>query len=414
MLSFTSSATRHRFPRTAVVGIAIFLAYLIAVGLIHLDGARAAREGQTPLFTDFTSLYGASLLLQREPASNLYLPRPNHEANLAAAQAVYDGQLTDAQARQIGFHPWMYPPIFMLFAWPLAGLSYAFAQAAWLLASGGIFIAAMQRILPGRLAWAAALAAPPVFFNLMYGQTGFLTAGFIGLGLALLGRRPWLAGLFIGLASFKPHFGVLIPFALMAGAHWRAFAAASLTVLGLVLVSAVGFGVDVWYGFIGSLMNSLGGFATGSFKWKAMSSTFGLFYSLGLKVMLASYVQALTALACVLLVVWSWRRRDFANATNAALLPLRCAILCAATLLAAPMVYLYDLVLIVPAAAWLWCDMQTRGAQRWELPLLVGCLAAMLGLREFAWAAGVQPGAALVAVILWLAVRRFERAAASA
>lgn len=37
------------------------------------------------------------------------------------------------------------------------------------------------------------------------------------------------AGL-IGLASVKPHLGILIPLALIAGGYWRAFAAAPLTV----------------------------------------------------------------------------------------------------------------------------------------------------------------------------------------
>jgi hypothetical protein len=76
--------------------------------------------------------------------------------------------------------------------------------------------------LPSYLLW---LAAPPVFFNVMYGQTGFLTGGLIGLGLVLLGRRPILAGILVGLASVKPHFGVLIPLALIAGGYWRVFAA---------------------------------------------------------------------------------------------------------------------------------------------------------------------------------------------
>ena len=66
---------------------------------------------------------------------------------------------------------------------------------------------------------------------LFFVLSGFLIGGLIALGLTLLSSRPWLAGLLIGLASVKPHFGVLIPLALVAGGYWRSFFSAALTVI---------------------------------------------------------------------------------------------------------------------------------------------------------------------------------------
>ena len=57
------------------LGLAIFIGYLLTVALIHVDGHRAAGRGETPLLTDFTSLYAASMLLRQQTAVDLYRPR---------------------------------------------------------------------------------------------------------------------------------------------------------------------------------------------------------------------------------------------------------------------------------------------------------------------------------------------------
>jgi len=41
-----------------------------------------------------------------------------------------------------------------------------------------------------------------------------------GASLLLLERRPVLAGCFIGLLSFKPQCGLLLPVALLASSQW--------------------------------------------------------------------------------------------------------------------------------------------------------------------------------------------------
>jgi hypothetical protein len=109
-------------------------------------------------------------------------------------------------------------------------------------------------------------------------------------------------------------------------------------------------------------------------------------------------------------VAWAWwqgRRRTDTHG-------LQSAILCLATPLALPMTYLYDLVLIVPATAWLWADMQQRNAgagQRW---MLGAALAAIIAVKWIAETFGMQIGAVIVAVLLGLALHRFRAALASA
>ena len=68
-----------------------------------------------------------------------------------------------------------------------------------------------------------------------------------------LDRRPILAGVLLGLLSYKPQFGVMIPLVLIASTRWRAFTSAAATVLVLVIVTTLAFGADIWQAFADSM-----------------------------------------------------------------------------------------------------------------------------------------------------------------
>jgi hypothetical protein len=371
----------------------------------HYEGHLKAARGDRPFFTDYTPTYAASILVAEIPAEYLYMPRAMTEAGREAARRMY-GDLSDEQARRVGFAPWMYPPTFILVVAPLAYLPYLLSWFVWLAVTAVPYLAAIRRILPGTLAWPFALAAPPVFFNVMYGQTGFLTAGLIGLGLALLGSRPGWAGVLIGLASVKPHFGVLIPLAFIAGGHWRAFGAATLTVLATIGASVIAFGDEPWFAFIGTSLFHLEGFGAGAFNLVPMTTVLATVRIAGASLEVAWIAQYVAAALMAAVVVWAWWR----GRTRPDTLGLQAAILCLATPLALPMTYLYDLVLIVPAAAWLWVDLQRRGGRSGEFALLAAALAALLAVKEVAAAFGVQTGALIVAALLGLALHRYRQA----
>lgn len=392
-----------RLPRT--LAWLIFCAYLATVAFFYIDGYRSAQRGESPLFTDFTPIYAASLQLQSEPAENLYNPQLRYQAEIAAAQAAYDQRLNPEQAHQVGFSAWMHPPVFMLFSLPLAALPYLPALFAWLLLTAIPYLLAMRAILPARSAWIFALAAPPVFFNLIYGQTGFLTAGLIGLGLSQLKLRPTVAGICIGLACFKPHFGVLIPLALVLGGHWKPFGVATITVVGLLASSILILGADPWYAYIGSAQFYLQGFSAGAYDWGSMSTVLSLFRLAGAPLQLAWQAQNLAAILAVAALVWAWR-----GECDDRQLGLQCAVLCCATVLAVPMVYLYDLMLLVPAMGWLWHDMQKRGSRPGERLALLAGGATLLALKPLATALHLQAGPLLVAGLLYLALSRLHAA----
>jgi alpha-1,2-mannosyltransferase len=395
-----------RFPRWAVfcTGCAIIFGYLAFVASVLASGYESARRGGSPVFTDFTPRYAASLLLQNEPAANLYVPERMFQAEIAAAQAAYDGTLNAQQAQSIGFAPWMYPPVFIIALYPLALLPYLLSLAAWLLVTAIPYLAAIASAVRDRSAWLIAFASPPAFYNIMYGQTGFLSGGLIGLGLSQLYARPVLAGICIGLASFKPHFGILLPLALVVGGHWKPFGIATITVVGMIVVSIFAFGMDPWYGLIGTaeLLNQ--GFQVGAYDWAAMVSVLGMGRLAGIDLGIAWKLQALTAVAAAAAVIWAWRQQR----AEPAYLGLQIAVVCTATLLAVPLAYCYDLVLLVPAIAWIWADMRQRGASMRQLALLGLTTVAILPLKMIAGTIHFQYGPLLSLVYLLIAMARLQ------
>lgn len=385
----------------------VVIGYALFVGTKVAGGYRDAARGDTPLFTDFTPTYAASIIVRELPAEFVYMQRTMVAAGKEAARRIY-GDLTDKQAGVVGFAPWMYPPTFVLLVLPLAYLPYLVAWAGWLGLTALPYLLTLRRILPERLGLPFALAAPPAFFNVMYGQTGFLTAGLIGSGLLLLRSRPLWAGVLIGLASVKPHFGVLIPFALLAGGHWRAFAAACASVLALIVLSVLTLGDDPWFAFIGTSLFHLEAFSVGAFALPAMVTPWSAARLAGMTVEQAWVLQSLISALMLSVVIWVWwRGRRHAESHG-----LQAAVLCIATPLALPLAFLYDLALVVPGLAWLWADMRSRGAGHEEYWLLGGGLAALLGAKELAKMLPVQIAPWILALLLGLALYRFLSAIA--
>lgn len=393
--------------RLAIVLMALLIAgYAAFIGWKYQEGFEKAARGETPLFTDFTSTYGAGLLLRHQAAEYLYHRRSMVLATQAAADAAYGGDLSEAQKQGVGFAPWMYPPTFIALVLPLGYLSYFAALAAWLGLTAIPYLMAVRAILEReRTALWIALAAPPVFYNAMFGQTGFLTAGLIGLGLFHLQGRPWLAGILIGLASVKPHLGLLLPFVFLTGGHWRAFLAAFATVAAMIAASLLAFGDEPWFAFIGTTLFHMEGFQHGAYAWNIMASILSVARLSGLSLEAAWQVQAwATVIVIVLLSAVWWLGRRRPDTFN-----LQAAALCSAIPLAVPAIYLYDLVVLAVGLAWLLRDMKLQGWRPWEAAVLGLAMVGLLLVKPLGTFPGVQMGMLSIAALLALALLRFQR-----
>ena len=85
------------------------------------------------------------------------------------------------------------------------------------------YLAVMRAIVGRPFGLLLAAAFPIVLNNALVGQNGFLTAALIGGTLYLMPVRPVLAGICLGLLSYKPQYGLLFPLVLIAASQWTVF-----------------------------------------------------------------------------------------------------------------------------------------------------------------------------------------------
>jgi len=354
-----------------------------------------------PLGSDFSDIYAGGSYALDGTAAKAFDPALQH----AREQAIFGPDTP--------FYGWHYPPFLLFVAAPLALLPYTAALAVWQAATLLLYLAMLFVVLgsvplrpePGaatladRKLWLLlALAFPAVFVNLTHGHNGFLTAALIGTALAVLDRRPALAGLLFGLLSYKPQFGLLIPLVLLLSGRWRAFGAAALTVLALALATTLAFGVEIWRAFLDSMPFTRGVLEQGSIGWYKMQSVFAWVRMWGGGVPLAYLVQGAVAAALALALGWLWRSK--------AAFPLQAAGLIVASILATPYSLDYDFVALAPAIAWLAAHGFARGFAPWEKTALAALWLMPLVARGLAEHTLIPLGAPAMLLVFGLLIRR--------
>jgi hypothetical protein len=191
-----------------------------------------------PLGVDWSPLWAGWRVGSADPSS-LY-----DFARITAAQEPLIGRVS-------GCRPFVYPPSALLVFAPFAFAPIALSYAAWVLATGALYVAAARKI---GAQWWLLLLMPPVFFAALVGQTSLLLGGMILLGLHFLEKRPQLAGIILGVATaIKPQLMLLLPLALLLSKSWRAmfFWAASGAIM--VLAATALLGTTVWLDWIAAL-----------------------------------------------------------------------------------------------------------------------------------------------------------------
>ncbi len=142
----------------------------------------------------------------------------------------------------------VYAPFFALLIAPLALVPPEVATRIWFVFNLACLLAAATLAMrlsgwlpePKRLALVALAVAiyPPTRTLLVIGQsTGLMLLLLVFAARWIRSDRPWLAGIPLGLAFFKPHL-LLIPFFLAIRRQWRALAAfaATLAILSLPFI----------------------------------------------------------------------------------------------------------------------------------------------------------------------------------
>jgi hypothetical protein len=387
-LEFARTGAFLTRERLRVWSVAFLIGYAIAIAVLFATAHGLNDYAGRPLGTDFSDVYVAGLQALQGHAAAPFDPL----TQLDAERAFFG---SDTQ-----FYGWHYPPYFLLLAAPLAKLPYLAALTLWQVGSALLYLAALWLLLRNgpmpelardRLWPVLALGFSAVFVNLTHGHNGFLTAALFAGGLALLDRRPAVAGILFGLLAYKPQFGVLLPLMLIAAGRWKTIASAAATVGGLSLLVTFIFGWQVWPAFLeASQFTRVVVLEQGGTGFHKIQSIFAWTRLWGGSVALAYAAQGVVSLAVAAGCVALWRSEtSFAN---------KAAALCFAAVLATPYSLDYDLMILAPALALLTAQGLKQGFAPWRASLL-----ALLWLVPIAARGIAQISLIPLGVILMLA-----------
>ena len=341
-----------------------------------------------PLGTDFSNVWTAGKMALEGRAAEIW-SWPDHFAVQRAVHGKAD----------VDLFGWHYPPPFLLVASALATLPYVPGLIAWQLATLLPFAWMMKRLVPRRETLLLVLAAPATLVCLAHGHNGFLTALLLGLGLMLLDRKPFLAGLLLGCLVYKPQFALVLPPLLIAARSWRAIGGAIASSAMLIALTLAIWGWPVWQAFLDSLpLTRSVIIEQGSTGWHKIMSPFAAVRMWGGAIALAYAVQLAASLAAVGAVVWLSLKRGEAELRN--------ALACAAVLIATPYVLDYDHVVLLPALAFLWLDGEKRGFLSWDRSLMALVWFTPLVARQLAFFTYVPLGLASAVMVAGIAIRR--------
>jgi alpha-1,2-mannosyltransferase len=366
--------------------ILLALCIVAMAGWVALSDGLIDRNGK-PIGTDFSNVYAAGDLAWQGRAADAYDPPLQH----AAEKAVF--------GRDVPFYGWHYPPFFLGIAFLVAALPYAWGLSVWLAASFAAYLATIRAILPRKETLLIATAFPAVFVNIGHGQNGFLTTALLGGALHLLARRPWLAGVLIGLLTYKPQFGVLIPVALVAGGYWRAIGTATATVIALLALSTLTLGAGIWNAFADSTtFTQTVVLEAGNTGWEKIQSIFSAVRMWGGSVPLAYAAQIALAVTLIATLAWLWR--------SDAAFELKAAALAVGSLLATPYVLDYDLVVLGLAIAYLARLGLAQGFRSFEISALAAAWIVPLMSRGIAQITAIPLGLSVLLLLYLLIMRR--------
>jgi arabinofuranan 3-O-arabinosyltransferase len=270
-----------------------------------------------------------------------------------------------------GNFAWHYPPPFLFIASLLALFPYGMAFLSWAAVSFVPYLAVMRAIVGRNFGFLLAAAFPVVFTNALVGQNGFLTASLIGGTLVLMPTRPVLSGICLGLLSYKPQYGLLFPLVLIAASQWKVFWTAAIVAVSMALLSWLAFGTESWQAFVHWMPMFSQAFLTeGRAPWCKLQSIFGLVRYFGGTEQMAWMFQLIMSgmVAALLALMWRSRTLDYS---------LKAAGLAAGALLITPYLFLYDLMVLAIAVAFLVRVGSEQHFAHYELPAL-GLVAALL------------------------------------
>jgi hypothetical protein len=291
--------------------------------------------------TDFLHLYTLGALAVAHRGADLY--DINTQAALAAQRV--------PEAAGIRYLP-LYPPQVSIFFAPLAHYRYGWALLIWWSCSIVIYGSCcyvIWRACPnlrdqGGTTVILALAFPAFFHLIAWGQTSAeALACFTAMFFLIRAKRDFLAGLALGCLIFKPQLGIAAAVVFFSIGAWKTVLGAILSAAGQLLAGALYYGLEPlsnWIRMLRNVSSLLTLLEPKLYQTHSLRTFWSMIVpeprlSFGLYIVSAIVVLGLT-IAC-------WKRGDSAP------LSLRYSMLLLASVLVAPHLTVYDLVVLAPA-----------------------------------------------------------------
>lgn len=376
----------NRWPdraRVEVIGWMMLAAYLPMLAKVYA-------EAIGHVGSDFMAFWGAGRLVD--------MGQPWAAYDLASEQAIQGASHTGQLSAYVN------PPPYLLLAAPLGLLRYAAAWIVWAFGGWLLWYGVSRRLLPDLPQ--AIIVAPVAYLAASHAQNGFVTGALLAGGVMAIARgRDRLGGALLGLLVIKPHLALLVPLWLVAARRWRAVAAAAGSASGLCALSLALFGWRTWQAWPQAFAVSAQLLAqtTGPFFMR-MATPYALLRATA-NPNVAFAGQAAIALAMAALV-WRRARKHGAGLGSGALM-------LAATALASPYLFSYDLPFLIVPQLWLVIAAREHGWRPWEKPAVVALWLAPLATRVAAlpFHANLMPLAA--AALVWLVTTRLDQSTIS-
>lgn len=365
----------------------IFLTVYVIAGLAWVSIAEQMLDPKgKPLGYDFITFWAGSWLTWHDSPAAVFDP-----VKIMAAEQI-------AVPASEKLFLWHYPPTFLMVVAPFALMPYVVSYLIWVTSTFGVYAWVIRKMAPQPQTVLLLIAFPGAFLNFFHGQNAFVTAALFGGAMMTLERRPVLAGILLGLMSYKPHFGVLIPLALICGRHWKAFVAAAVTTVVFAAVSVMALGVEPWIAFWNNIPLARSVFEDGLIRWGKLPSLYATLRLAGAGLTAAYVMHGLLALAVAATVGWIWWRKPS--------LPLRASVLVTGALLVTPYMFDYDFAILAIPIALLAMDGYVRGWLPYERGVLVVTWAMPLVAVGLADNAGIQIAPACIVALFIVATRR--------
>ena len=346
--------------------------------------------------TDFLHFYTLGSLAVAHRGGDLY--EMNAQAALAAQRV--------PEAAGIRYLP-LYPPqVSILFA-PLAHLSYGWALLVWWLSAAlvyGMCCYGVWRTSPnlrphGGTVVLLAVAFPAFFHLIAWGQTSAAAlACFTLMFFSLRDRREFLAGLALGCLIFKPQLGLAAAILFVSLGAWKTLLGAALSAVVQLSVGVLYYGIEPlrqWIRILRNVRTVMPLLEPKLYQTHSLR-TFWLMLVPWADISFVLYIVSAAVVLGLTIACWKQNRAGPLELPYSALL--------FASVLVAPHLTVYDLVILAPAFLLLadWLVAHPLTDSNWRLGALLYLVYMLPLVGPFARWTHVQLSVIAMAATLYL------------